>query len=500
MGGVQVARQHDKAQDTRVARLRVTATTQIKNYHFSDPLCTSPTVHLLGLGGSSLVYKVYQELDAKAFVPRAMKLFVLRADVAPDDAETSFVLAQENFLEEVRNISQLSHESLVQVTDAGVATLPVAPDNKELPVPYVVSHLIEGCTLRDVIDGGKDGADVRRLLESKPDIGLDLVLQVARGIAYLHERGLLHCDIAPKNIFINTAHGTRAIVGDVGMSRSVNGDSAESVFIAGTRSYSPADIATKFGTKVSLGELRLLFPRWDLFGFAKTAHELLRSVDPHQRIPWLTAAQRIVLDPRRCSEDYRSISELAARLEYCRPVHRQRGRVEELEPNLLGSSTRLMPIEGLSLTRRVDRLVRHPAIQRLHGVPQLTVVKSTAPGGSHTRYEHSLGVMENMRRMLSALIDNPDFLEVLSEVSIETGLVAALLHNATRFPFSNIVHEINKRLAPAEQKPFPAFSRDSLFSDVLGDQFRSITTGQTLSEMIAAEFPAVDMTRNRLCS
>ena len=165
---------------------------------------------------------------------------------------------------------------------------------------------------------------------------------------------------------------------------------------------------------------------------------------------------------------------------------------QNLKVIAVGARKRMMPIEGMAITKRVDRMVRHPALLRLQGVPQLTIVKSVAPGGNHTRYEHSLGVMENMRRMLSSLIDEPNFLGILRKESIETGLVAALLYNATRFPFSNIIHEINKRLPSGEKKLFPSFGREDLLKDILGEKFKS-KNDITLSKELNSSFPGVSL-------
>jgi HD superfamily phosphohydrolase len=157
-----------------------------------------------------------------------------------------------------------------------------------------------------------------------------------------------------------------------------------------------------------------------------------------------------------------------------------------------------MPIAALSLTRRVDALVRHPSLTRLQLVPQLTIVRSASPGGNHTRYEHSLGVMENVRRMLSTLLDEPSFLGVLGQDSIETGLVAALLYNAHRFPFSNIIHELNKRLPPGDDKVFETFARSNLLEEVFGEKFKS-HKGLTLTELISETFPSVNLEKlNRI--
>lgn len=481
--------------DPRVKKLKLTQASEIKGYalHAGDSIDKDHFVEALGVGGSSVVFKVFQQLDAtrNIKVPRALKLFVMREDLLQHDASTSFLPAHENFLEEIKNISQFSHENLVQVIDAGEHVFTME-DGSSKNVPFLVTHLITGCTLREVIESSPNAEFVRTKLRENPEVAIQFVSQIARGLSYLHYRDFLHCDIAPKNIFIENGQYLRAIVGDVGMSRKVVGAAGDKVFIAGTKSYSPEEITNLFGKEVDVSELAKLFPKWDLFGFSKSIMELLEYVSTLSNAPWINAAVLKATQTFNSIAQFKTPEEVAERVEYCLPVHRERGGIPELEPSSVAARKRMMPIEALALSRRVDGLVRHPAVARLQGVPQLTVVRSVSPGGTHTRYEHALGVMENVRRMLSSLIDEPTFLGVLGRNSIETGLVAGLLYNASRFPFSNVIHELNKRLPSGENKIFASFGRVNLFSDIFGNHFKS-HKGLTLEEQICRDFPAIDL-------
>jgi eukaryotic-like serine/threonine-protein kinase len=59
-------------------------------------------------------------------------------------------------------------------------------------MPYIVSELLEGETLRQRLQGGP--MPVRKVTE----VGA----QIARGLAPAHEKGIIHRDLKPENIFI----------------------------------------------------------------------------------------------------------------------------------------------------------------------------------------------------------------------------------------------------------------------------------------------------------
>lgn len=480
--------------DPRIQQLNIDKQRLIKNYKFTNNFDNDKAIPI-GLGGSSLVYKVHQQLDASRniTVPRAIKLFIMRHDLIPDDDETFFLPAQDNYLEEIGNIAQLSHENLVQVIDAGQDQFEHETEFKN--VPYLVTQLVIGCTLRDVIEKKPIANFALELIKLHPEIVVQLISQIGNALGYLHNREYLHCDIAPKNIFIeNLASQTslRAIVGDLGMSRNLSGNPDELLFIAGTKSYSPKEAFDNFDKKLPRFEVRKLFPHWDLYGFIKTCNQLLVFTKLESNATWLSAAIKKTEQMLLEINNIKSASEITQAIEYCLPINRERGGVPELMPSAIGTRKRMMPIEGLTLTKRIDKLIRHPAISRLQNVPQLTIVYTASPGGNHTRYEHSLGVMENVRRMLSSLLDEETFLGILSKNSIETGLLCAILYNTSRVPFSNIIHELNKRLPPGQNKIFQEFNKTGMLSDLLSDQFLSYQ-GLNLADQIKKDFSHLDI-------
>src|SRR5215210_8141010 len=80
------------------------------------------------------------------------------------------------------------------------------------------------------------------------------------------------------------------------------------------------------------------------------------------------------------------------------------------------------------------RLLNAAEFQRLRRVRQLGMASLAYPGADHSRYSHSLGVMETARRILDQLRRS-----IYIDPEAETVcLAAALLHDLGHGPFSHV--------------------------------------------------------------
>ncbi len=75
-------------------------------------------------------------------------------------------------------------------------------------------------------------------------------------------------------------------------------------------------------------------------------------------------------------------------------------------------------------------------IQRLRNVSQLGTVSWVFPGASHTRFEHTIGVVHLAKRILRSLIDIEKYRELVDILS-----AAAIFHDAGHPPFSHSIEE-----------------------------------------------------------
>ena len=135
------------------------------------PLGPYKIVALIGAGGMG---EVYRARDTRLLRDVALK--VLQESLTSDSDRLR------RFEQEARAIAALNHPNIVSVYDVGVA------DN----VHYIVTELIEGDTLRRRIP--PQGIPARKAIE--------LVIQLANGLAAAHDQGIAHRDLKPENILV----------------------------------------------------------------------------------------------------------------------------------------------------------------------------------------------------------------------------------------------------------------------------------------------------------
>src|SRR5574340_1747424 len=107
----------------------------------------------------------------------------------------------------------------------------------------------------------------------------------------------------------------------------------------------------------------------------------------------------------------------------------------------------------IPLGPREEKLIGSAPFLRLQKIKQLGFVYRVWPGATHTRYEHSLGCYYLAMRALRALMQRGDDggLFGVAVSSIQTLVVASLLHDIGHYPFSHTIEELGKPIVSHER-------------------------------------------------
>jgi uncharacterized protein len=107
----------------------------------------------------------------------------------------------------------------------------------------------------------------------------------------------------------------------------------------------------------------------------------------------------------------------------------------------------------IPLGPREERLIGTAPFLRLQKIKQLGFVYRIWPGATHTRYEHSLGCYYLAVRALRSLLQRGDDggLFGVSVSSVQTLVVASLLHDIGHYPFSHTIEELGYPIVAHEK-------------------------------------------------
>jgi Tol biopolymer transport system component len=141
---------------------------------------------LIGAGGMG---EVYRARDSR--LNRDVAVKVLPASLAADQDRLR------RFKLEAQSAGALNHPNVLAIHDIGTHN----------GVPYLVSELLDGSSLRERLHSG--GLSLTK--------AVDVARQIAAGLAAAHARGITHRDIKPENIFVT--RDWRAKILDFGLAK-----------------------------------------------------------------------------------------------------------------------------------------------------------------------------------------------------------------------------------------------------------------------------------------
>jgi len=199
----------------------------------------------IGAGGMGEVYRAH---DARLNRDVAVKVLPASFSSDPDRLQ--------RFAQEARAAAALNHPNILAIYDIGEWN----------GAPYIVSELLEGETLRERLRNGP----------LPPRKAIDYALQLTRGLAAAHDKGIAHRDLKPENIFL-TEDG-RAKILDFGLAKLTRPEQSDSASDAAT-----VQVVTDAG--LVMGTAGYMSPeqvrgkstdqRSDLFSFGAILYEMI---------------------------------------------------------------------------------------------------------------------------------------------------------------------------------------------------------------------------------
>src|SRR3954469_19912966 len=233
----------------------------------------------LGAGGMG---EVYRACDTR--LGRDVAIKILPESFAGDADRLH------RFEQEARAVAALSHPNILAIFDTG----------QNNGSPFLVSELLEGETLRTILDRGT-------LPQRKT---IDYGVQIAQGLAAAHEKGIVHRDLKPENIFVT--RDARIKILDFGLAKLAqksNAATADGVTL--TSSHTAAGVVMGTASYMAPEQVRgeLSDARTDIFAFGALLYEMLSGKRAFRRdTPAETMTAVLKEDPPELSDPGHPIS------------------------------------------------------------------------------------------------------------------------------------------------------------------------------------------------
>ncbi|MEA2162749.1 MAG: eukaryotic-like serine/threonine-protein kinase [Thermoanaerobaculia bacterium] len=220
----------------------------------------------LGAGGMG---EVYRARDPRIAREVAVKI------LPPAFAENADRLRR--FEQEARATGAVNHPNLLTVFDVGTHD----------GLPFIVSELLEGSTLRDRM--------VRPLAARK---AVEYAIQIARGVGAAHDKGIVHRDLKPDNIFITEDERVKLL--DFGLAKLLQPNESPEVTMAKTERRDDTAEGAVLGTVAYMSPEQVrgagIDQRTDIFSFGVVLYEMLTGGRPFHAASQVETMAAIIHD------------------------------------------------------------------------------------------------------------------------------------------------------------------------------------------------------------
>ncbi len=198
---------------------------------------------LLGKGGMGAVYKAHHlTLDIPVAVKTVDETLIIN--------DPTFI---DRFYREARQAANLNHPNVMRVYNVG----------EQDGLHFLIIEYIDGPSLKDI---------VKKKGKLSPEAALPLMIQALNGLQHAHSKGILHRDIKPDNLMINS-EGILKIT-DFGLAKPKEPD--DSIALTGTGQI----LGTPAFMPIEQWEAQDLDERADIYAMGVTFYQLLSGEFP----------------------------------------------------------------------------------------------------------------------------------------------------------------------------------------------------------------------------
>jgi WD40 repeat protein/serine/threonine protein kinase len=328
----------------------------------------------LGRGGMGVVYKARQTSLGR-FV--ALKMILAGAHAGPRQ------LAR--FRLEAEAAARLQHPNIVQVYEIG----------EQDGCPYYSQEYIDGRCLSDVIGE-----------YAQPEKAAALIEQLARAVAYAHERGIVHRDLKPANVLLASPgreSGESPIpkITDFGLAKRLDDEEG------GTRTGDILGTPAYMSPEQASGRARAVGPAADIYALGAMLYELLTGRPPFDAATtWDIINQVVAQEPvppsarrDRVPPDLETICLKCLQKDPARRYAGSLALADDLRRFLEGRPIQARPVGRLERFRKWVR--RRPALAALLGVSAAALVVLSVGGwvASVQLYRREQAVRKSLVRL-----------------------------------------------------------------------------------------------------
>lgn len=221
----------------------------------------NPKTDLLGRGGFATVYKAHDTLLNRTV---ALKFYANTGD-------------KHTLIQEISRAISLEHPNLCRYYDATLQEITNFHGETEKMEIGVMEYL--------------DCGDLKSYCKIHPEQQIKLLIDVLKGLSFLHKCGIIHRDLKPANILIKNAEdGPLAKITDFGISKDAETSNTSSSQLMGTIEYmAPEQLSPlKYGLNGKIGT------NLDLWSFGVLVYELVAGESMFGGRGGQTSAEQVI--------------------------------------------------------------------------------------------------------------------------------------------------------------------------------------------------------------